>query len=128
MRPRELFVKEGTPLLVRQVLKSKIHRATVTDADREYVGSITLDNDLLEAVDLWPGEFVHIWNITNGERFETYVLAAEAGSGIVQINGAGAHKARKGDLVIIAAFAHSDVPVTPRLVLVDDHNKIVRNL
>lgn len=109
-------------------MKSKIHRATVTDADLDYVGSVTVDRDLLDAVDIWPGEFVHIWNITNGERFETYALAGEAGSGIIQINGAGAHKARRGDLVIIASFALSDERVEPKQVLVDERNRMVRSL
>jgi len=113
---------------LRQLLKSKIHRATVTDADLEYVGSVTVDSDLLDAVDIWPGEFVHVWNITNGERFETYALAGERGSGIIQINGAGAHKARKGDRVIIASFMQSDEPVEPKQVLVDDNNRQVRKL
>ena len=113
---------------LRQLLKSKIHRATVTDADLEYVGSITVDSSLLEAVDIWPGELVHVWNITNGERFETYALAGEPGSGIVQINGAGAHKARRGDRVIIAAFSLTDEPVEARQVLVDDQNRLVRSL
>lgn len=112
----------------RQLLKSKIHRATVTDADLEYVGSITVDSDLLTAVDIWPGELVHVWNVTNGERFETYALAGEAGSGMVRINGAGAHKARRGDVVIIAAFALSDEPVESKAILVDEANRLVRSL
>src|SRR3569833_170805 len=105
-----------------------IHLATVTDADLEYVGSVTVDSDLHEATDIWPGEFVHVWNITNGERFATYALAGEPGSGMIQINGAGAHKARKGDLVIIAAFTQTDEAVEAKQVLVDDKNKIVRSL
>ncbi|MGO8670047.1 MAG: aspartate 1-decarboxylase [Capsulimonadaceae bacterium] len=113
---------------MRQLLKSKIHRATVTDANLEYIGSITVDSALLEAVNIWPGEFVHVWNITNGERFETYALSGEAGSGMIQINGAGAHKARKGDRVIIASFTFADEPVVPAIVLVDDENRIVRSL
>ena len=113
---------------LRQLLKSKIHRATVTEADLDYVGSITIDQSLLEAVDLWPGELVHVWNITNGERFETYALAAPPDSGMIRINGAGAHKARPGDLVIIAAFALTDEPVTPRVILVDQRNQWLRNL
>jgi aspartate 1-decarboxylase len=115
-------------MLLRQLLKSKIHRATVTEADLSYVGSITLDQTLLEAVDLWPGELVHVWNISNGERFETYALAGEPGTGIVRINGAGAHKAQPGDLVIVASFTLSDQPVIPKAILVDDRNQIVREL
>jgi aspartate 1-decarboxylase len=115
-------------MLWRQLLKSKIHRATVTEADLSYVGSITLDQTLMEAVDLWPGELVHVWNISNGERFETYALAGDHGSGIVRINGAGAHKAKPGDLVIVASFALSDQPVIPKAILVDEENRIVREL
>ena len=113
---------------LRQLLASKIHRATVTEADLSYVGSITIDQSLLERVDLWPGELVHVWNVTNGERFETYALPAEPGSGLVRINGAAAHKAKAGDIVIVAAYALTDEPITPKLVLVDDQNRFVRNL
>ena len=112
----------------RQLLRSKIHRATVTEADLSYIGSITIDQTLLEAVDLWPGELVHVWNITNGERFETYALAGEPDSGMIRINGAGAHKAKPGDLVIIASFVLSDQPITPKAILVDERNQIVREL
>lgn len=113
---------------LRQLLKSKIHRATVTDADLHYVGSITIDQTLLERVDLWPGELVHVWNVTNGARFETYALAGEPGSGIIQINGSAAHRASRGDVVIIAAFCLTDEPVTPKAVLVDERNQFVRQL
>lgn len=113
---------------LRQLLKSKIHRATVTQADLDYIGSITIDQSLLEAVDLWPGELVHVWNVTNGERFETYALAGEPNSGLVRINGAGAHKARPGDIVIVAAFVLADETVTPKAILVDERNRFVRNL
>ena len=113
---------------LRQLLKSKIHRATVTEADLNYIGSVTIDSALLEAVDLWSGELVHIWNITNGERFETYALAAEPGSGTIRINGAGAHKARAGDLIIIAAFALTDAAITPLQILVDENNRFAQNL
>jgi len=115
-------------LRLRQVLKSKIHRATVTDANLEYIGSITIDQDLLDAVDMWSGELVHVWNITNGERFQTYALSGERGSGMIRINGAGAHKARKGDLVIVASFALADEPVVPQAILVDEDNRFVREL
>ncbi len=113
---------------LRQLLKSKIHRATVTAADLNYVGSITIDQSLLELVDLWPGELVHVWNVTNGERFETYALAGEAGSGVVQVNGSAARRVHVGDIVIIAAFCLADEPVTPRAVLVDERNQFVRHL
>jgi aspartate 1-decarboxylase len=113
---------------LRQMLTSKIHRATVTEADLNYVGSITIDQSLLERVDLLSGEFVHVWNVTNGERFTTYALAGEPGSGIIRINGAGAHKARVGDVVIVAAFALADEPVTPKAILVDAQNRFLRDL
>ena len=113
---------------LRQMLSAKIHRATVTEADVNYVGSITIDQSLLERVDILPGELVHVWNVNNGERFETYALAGEPDSGMVRINGAAAHKARPGDIVIIAAFALTDEPVTPKAILVDDRNRFLRNL
>ena len=115
-------------MLFRNVLKSKIHRATVTDANVDYIGSITIDPLLLEAVDIWDGEQVHVWNITNGERFQTYALTGERGSGMVRINGAGAHKARVGDLVIVASFAVTDKPLVPRVILVNSDNRFVREL
>jgi aspartate 1-decarboxylase len=109
------------------MVRGKIHRATVTGADLHYEGSVTIDLDLLERADILPYQQVDIWNITNGERFQTYAMAGERGSGVLCINGAAAHKARKGDLVIIASFgpmteeeAHE---WTPRLVFVDAQNK-----
>lgn len=113
---------------LRQLLKSKIHRATVTDANVDYVGSVTIDSDLMESCDLWPGELVHVWNIDNGKRFETYTIAGERGSGIICINGAAALHVSVGHRVIIAAFALSDRQVEPKIVLVDDKNKLVRYL
>jgi aspartate 1-decarboxylase len=113
---------------MRKLLKSKLHRATVTEANVDYVGSVTIDRDLLEAVDLWPGEFVHIWNVSNGERFETYALEGEAGSGVICLNGAAAMKAEVGHKVIIAAFALASQPITPQVVLLDENNKITKKL
>lgn len=89
----------------RQMLKSKIHRATVTACDVNYIGSATIDLDLLEAADILPNELVHIWDISNGSRFVTYAIAGERGSRCVQINGAAARLANVGDLVIVASFA-----------------------
>ena len=89
----------------RSLFKSKIHRATVTDADLEYEGSVTLDEQLMKAADILPYERVHIWNVTNGSRLETYALEGPAGSGVVCINGAAARHAHPGDRVIIATFA-----------------------
>ena len=89
----------------RIILKSKIHRATVTDANIEYEGSITLDEELMDAAGLLPYEQVSIYNVTNGERFQTYVIKGERGSGEVCINGAAAHLAKKGHIIIIASYA-----------------------
>ncbi len=91
--------------MLRSMLKSKIHRATVTDANINYAGSLTLDRNLMEAADLLPCERVMVYNITNGERFDTYIITGERGSGTVCINGAAARKANIGDLIIIASYA-----------------------
>lgn len=111
----------------RNMLKSKIHRATVTHADLEYEGSVTIDTDLLEAADILENENVHIWNVTNGARFETYALRGERGSGLICINGAAAHHANPGDRVIIASWQRmSDQEARtyePKLVFVDDDNR-----
>jgi aspartate 1-decarboxylase len=118
----------GTPPLRRSLLKSKIHRAQVTHADIDYEGSLTLDTDLLRAADILPFEEVHIWNVTRGTRLRTYAMEAPAGSGIVCINGAAAHLAHPGDLVIIATFTQLEDPHAvnwrPRLILVDAKNRI----
>ena len=92
----------------RQMLKSKIHRATVTDCDVEYVGSITIDTELMAAADLITNEQVHVWDIDNGARFVTYVIDGEPGSGTIQVNGAAAHLTRPGDKVIVASFGAYD--------------------
>ncbi|MBO4740618.1 MAG: aspartate 1-decarboxylase [Bacteroidales bacterium] len=91
------------------VLKSKIHRVTVTQADLDYIGSITIDENLMKAANMIENEQVHIYNITNGERFSTYVIKGEAGSGVIGINGAAAHKAGVGDLIIVASYAMMDL-------------------
>lgn len=113
---------------LRTMLKSKIHRATVTDANVNYIGSISIDPDLLERIDLIEGELVHVWNVDNGERFETYVLVGEPNTGQIVINGAAAHRVSIGDKVIICAFYLTDEPVTPKAILVDEQNRFVRNL
>jgi aspartate 1-decarboxylase len=110
------------------MLKSKIHRATVTQADVNYIGSIAIDPDLIERAGLLPNELVHVWNIDNGARFETYVIAGRPGSGEIVVNGAAAHRVQVGHKVIITAFCLTDEPVTPRAILVDDHNRYVRDL
>jgi len=115
--------------MMRVILKSKIHRATVTQADLHYVGSIALDRTLMEAADLIEGEQVVVADITNGARLETYVIPAPAGSGIVGINGAAAHLVADGDLVIIMSYALMEdseaKAFRPRVVHVDDRNRII---
>ncbi|MGA5319068.1 aspartate 1-decarboxylase [Streptomyces seoulensis] len=115
--------------MLRTMFKSKIHRATVTQADLHYVGSVTIDAELLEAADLLPGELVHIVDVTNGARLETYVIEGERGSGVIGINGAAAHLVHPGDLVIIISYAQvSDTEareLKPRVVHVDEGNRIV---
>jgi len=116
---------------MRTMLRGKIHRATVTGADLHYEGSVTIDVDLLEGADILPHEQVAIWNVTNGERFTTYALPGQRGSGVVCINGAAAHKASRGDLVIIAAFAQVEEAEartwTPHCVFVDGRNRPVES-
>ena len=94
--------------MVIEVLKSKIHRVTVTQANVDYVGSITIDKELLEAANIIRGEKVQVVNVTNGERLETYAIPGEAGSGVVCLNGAAAHKASVGDVIIIISYASMD--------------------
>jgi aspartate 1-decarboxylase len=110
------------------LLKSKIHRATVTAADVNYVGSITIDRDLIERVGLVPGELVHVWNVDNGQRFETYVIEGTPGSGDIIVNGAAAHRVEVGHKLIIASFCLTDEPIQPRVILVDERNRYVCDL
>src|SRR5436305_9595393 len=114
--------------MLRTMFKSKIHRATVTQADLHYVGSVTIDADLLDAADLLPGELVHIVDITNGARLETYVIEGERGSGVIGINGAAAHLTHPGDLVILIAYAQMETAeakaFVPSVVFVDGDNRI----
>ena len=111
---------------MRFVLRSKIHRATITDTSPDYVGSITIDADLIEKSGLWNGEKVLVGDITNGARFETYVVTGKRGSGTVCVNGAAAHLVKKGDFVIIMGFELTDKPIDAKKVLVDAKNKFVR--
>lgn len=116
--------------MLRTMFKSKIHRATVTQADLHYVGSVTIDADLLDAADLLPGELVHIVDITNGARLETYTIEGERGSGVIGINGAAAHLVHPGDRVIIISYAQVDDAeartLRPKVVHVDgEDNRIV---
>ena len=115
--------------MMRVMMKSKIHRATVTQADLHYVGSISIDSALMEAADLLDGEKVAIVDITNGARLETYVIPAPAGSGMIGINGAAARLVHEGDLVIIISYGMMDDAearaLKPRVVHVDGDNRIV---
>jgi aspartate 1-decarboxylase len=113
---------------MRWVLRSKIHKATVTEADVNYVGSVTIDQDLMDRVGLWPGERVLIVDNTNGARIETYTIAGPRGSGAVEINGAAAHQVNRGDEVIIMGFELSSVHLEPKAILVDARNRFVRDL
>lgn len=113
----------------RKMLKSKIHRATVTGADLHYEGSITIDQDLLEAADIIPYEAVVVWNVTNGSRLETYAIEGERGSGVICLNGAAARLVAPKDLVIIASFVNMDnaeaLNHEPKLVFVDEQNRML---
>ncbi len=114
--------------MFRTLLKSKIHRATVTHCELHYEGSCGIDEDLMDAANLCENEQIHIWNIHNGERFVTYAIKAPRGSGIFSLNGSAARRASVGDLVIIAAFGqvHEDqvVGFKPQLVFMDEHNRM----
>ena len=114
--------------MFRVMLKSKIHRATVTDADLNYIGSITIDQDLMEAANIWPHEKVQIVNNNNGARFETYVICGERGSGTICLNGAAARLAQRGDIIIIISygvFSEEEArSYEPDLVFVDEKNRI----
>lgn len=113
---------------LRAFCRAKIHRATVTETDVNYIGSIAIDADLLDRVELLPGEKVAVWNVTNGERFETYALPAPRGEGAVIVNGAAAHRCRPGDTVIVVAFVLTDEPIVPRMILVDGRNRFAGDL
>lgn len=110
---------------LRALCKSKIHHAVVTEANVQYIGSIAVDSSLLERVDIIPGEKVCVWNVTNGERIETYALPAPAGSGDIIVNGAAARRFQPGDTVIIVAFVLTDEVIKPRMILVNQRNQFV---
>ena len=113
----------------RTFFKSKIHRATVTHADLDYEGSVTIDQDLMDAAGIWEFEAVHVWNVTRGTRLQTYALQGERGSGVICINGAAAHLNKPGDVVILATFAELEESEArtfkPTVVLVDGRNRVV---
>jgi aspartate 1-decarboxylase len=118
----------GDDSMKRVLLKSKIHRVTITEANVNYEGSITVDKELMDAADLIPYEQVHIFNVINGQRFFTYVIEGKSGSGVICTNGAAAHLAMEGDTVIIASFASYNETECkkhePKLVYVNEKNKI----
>lgn len=113
---------------MRWIIRSKIHKATVTEADINYVGSITIDEDLIELVGLMEGERVLVTSNSSGARLETYVIRGKRGSGVICMNGAAAHLIKEGDEIIIMGFELSDKPITPKMILVDKNNKFIQYL
>ena len=113
---------------LRIICKSKIHKATVTGADLHYIGSIGIDKGLMDLTDIVPGEQVAVWNLANGTRIETYAIALPEGSGEIVVNGAAAHHFHAGDQVIIAAFSLTDEPIVPKMIAVDERNRLLRHL
>jgi aspartate 1-decarboxylase len=113
---------------MRMVLRSKIHNATVTEANLAYIGSITIDADLIERVGLWPGERVLVVSNTSGARLETYVITGERGSGQICMNGAAAHLIKEGEEVIIMGFELTDQPITANVILVNKKNRFLQDL
>lgn len=118
--------------MLRKMLRAKIHRATITFADLNYIGSVTIDADLLRASGIRPNEAVHVLDIDNGSRFETYVIRGEAGSGVIGINGAAAHLVEVGHKVIILAYAHYDPAELDdhesKVIVADAHNRVAQTL
>ena len=113
---------------MRWILRSKIHKATVTEANLDYNGSITIDEDLIDRAGLWPGERVLVVDNTNGARLETYVMVGDRGSGVICMNGAAAHLIKVGDQIIVMGFELTDAPVTSFNILVDENNRFARYL
>ncbi|MDY5678539.1 MAG: aspartate 1-decarboxylase [Candidatus Methanomethylophilaceae archaeon] len=113
---------------MRWMLRSKIHRATVTETRLDYEGSITIDQDLVDGCGMWVGEKVTIADVDNGNRFETYILPGKRGSGIIAINGAAAHLCNEGDKVIIMGYELTDEPIQAKVLLVDSDNRVAREL
>lgn len=110
------------------ICKSKIHRATVTESNPDYIGSIAIDQDLMERSGIRRGELVHVWNLNNGNRFETYAIPSPKRSGVICVNGAAAYLCKPGDKVIIVAFVLTDEEITPKMILVDEENKFLRSI
>ena len=115
-------------MILRSICKAKIHHAVVTEANVDYIGSIAIDSELLERVDILPGEMVCVWNVTTGARIETYALPAEPGSGSMIVNGAAAHHFSPGDKIIVVSFVLTDEAIQPQMILVDSGNRFVEVL
>ncbi|MCL4803614.1 MAG: aspartate 1-decarboxylase [Anaerolineae bacterium] len=113
---------------MRWIMRSKIHKATVTQADVNYVGSITIDEDLMDRVGLWTREKVLVVSNTSGARLETYAIPGERGSGVINMNGAAAHLIKAGEEIIIIGFELTGVPIETKQILVDKQNRYVRDL
>lgn len=113
---------------MRTLARSKIHKATVTESNVDYIGSITIDQELIDKADLWPGEKVLVVSNTSGARLETYVIPGEPGSGVIGMNGAAAHLIKSGEEIIIIAFEISDEPVERSFILVDENNRFIKYL
>lgn len=113
---------------MRWLLRSKIHKAKVTEADLNYIGSITIDEELMEKVDFWANEKVLVVSNTTGIRLETYVIKGKRGSGIICMNGAAAHLIEKGEEIIIMGFEMLNQSIVPKIILVDGNNKFVRHI
>ncbi len=118
--------------MLRKILTGKIHRAQVTGADISYMGSITIDLDLMEAAGIMPLQEVEVWNVSNGERFSTYAIPGKRGKGDIIVNGAAARRAAKGDIVIIASYGYTQIndnaPITAKVVMLKDNNQIKEKL
>lgn len=118
--------------MLRTMVKAKIHRATVTEANLNYVGSLTIDSTLMEMCDILPNEQVHVLNVTNGQRMVTYAIAGEPGSGVMCLNGAAARHGQRGDIIIVMTYAHCDDAearaMVPQVVVVDGQNRPVQLL
>ena len=128
----EFYYQDVCGTMLKQMLSAKIHRATVTQADLNYEGSLTIDKDLMDAVGIASFERIKIYNINNGERFDTYAIEGQRGSGVIGLNGAAARKGMKGDLIIIVTYAiFTDEELEnyyPRIILLDDRNRIKQKL
>jgi aspartate 1-decarboxylase len=113
---------------MRWVLRSKLHKAIVTEADVGYVGSITIDQDLIERVGFWPGEKLLVVSNTTGQRLETYAISGERNSGVICMNGAAALLIKRGEEIIVMGFELTDTPIEPSIVLVDENNRFLEKL